>query len=224
MATVVLIPGSFEGAWVYDDVAAQLASDGHTVHALTLSGLGEEPSDRSATANLDDHIAEVVSFVVDNALNDLVICAHSYGGMVLRGVCDALTERVRGAIYIDAFLPDQGESCWMLLNDFLREGFTQLAASDGRQLLPPPGADPRSKPHPVPSLLQASRARADYPSIRHAYIFASAWRGSPFIETYERLSVDPGWETFAVAETHELIRDNPSLLADILHKTIIGWY
>ncbi|WP_024805319.1 alpha/beta fold hydrolase [Nocardia sp. BMG51109] len=224
MSTALLIPGSFEGEWVYEEVAERLTRDGHQVFPLTLSGLEPDPARRPAgSANLDDHIADVVSFVTERDLDDLVLCAHSYGGMVLRGVCAALPERCRGAVYIDAFLPEPGESCWMLLNDSLRAGFGQLSAADGRALLPPPGADPRSAPHPVPSLLQASRAEAPAPWIRHAYIYAAGWRATPFAATYERLSRDPDWETYSVLEDHEIMRSNPELIADLLHKIMVNW-
>ncbi|MEV0361970.1 alpha/beta fold hydrolase [Nocardia fusca] len=224
MGTVLLIPGSFEGEWVYAEVAERLESDGHQVFPVTLSGLEADPAARRpAPVNLDDHIADVVSFVTGRGLDDLVVCAHSYGGMVLRGVCAALPERCRGAIYVDAFLPEPGESCWMLLNDPLREGFGALGAADGHTLAPPPGADPRSAPHPVASLLQASRAGAPAPWIRHAYIYAGGWRATPFTETYERLSADPAWETYSVFTNHEIMRSNPEILADLLHKIMVNW-
>lgn len=224
MGTALFIPGSFEGEWVYDEVADRLREDGHRVFAVTLRGLEPDAADRpAATADLDDHIADVVSFVAEHDLDDLIVCAHSYGGMVLRGVCAALPERCLGAIYVDAFLPEPGQSCWMLLNDPLRDGFGQLGVLDGRTLLPPPGSDPRSAPHPVASLLQASRAGAPAPWIRHAYIYASAWPATPFTPTYERLSADPAWETYSIFENHEIMRNNPEILADLLHKIMVNW-
>jgi pimeloyl-ACP methyl ester carboxylesterase len=221
MSTMVLIPGSFEGAWTYERVAAHLIENGHDVHTLTLSDL--DGRRRGAPANLDDHVSDVVWFLVDNDLDDVIVCAHSYGGMVLRGVCDRVPQRCRGAIYIDAFLPGPGESCWTLLNEPLRAFFTALGAEDGRYLPPPPGSDPRAQPHPIASLLQASRAGEIQESVRHAYIHASAWRASPFRETYRRLQSDDGWFTCEIIENHEIMRNNPMRLAELLEKIIVEW-
>src|SRR3954469_3329798 len=83
MTTVVLVPGSWEGGWIYHDVATQLRSRGHTVHAITLPGLdGGEPAS-APVPNLDDHIDHVVEFITKRDLREVVVAAHSYGGMVL---------------------------------------------------------------------------------------------------------------------------------------------
>ena len=35
----VMVPGGWQGGWVFDSVAAELRQDGHRVEAVTLSGL-----------------------------------------------------------------------------------------------------------------------------------------------------------------------------------------
>ncbi|MEU7145391.1 alpha/beta fold hydrolase [Nocardia sp. NPDC046473] len=224
MSNVVLIPGGFNGAWVWEDVVKGLENSGHLVHSLTLPGLeADTVRGEGRLPNLDDHIDHVVSYIAKNDLDDLIVCAHSYGGMVLRGVCDAIPERCRGAIFVDAFLPDEGQSCWMLLTEQIRFGFTILVTSDGRYIAPPPRSDPRSVSHPVTSLMQASRAGKINDSIKHAYIYATAWNGSPFTSVYERLQSDERWETYEIAESHEIMRHNSPLLAEMLDKTIVNW-
>ena len=220
MTTVVLIPGAWVGAWIWEPVAAELERHGHTVFALTLSGLdGQAQSE----ANLDDHVADVVTFLSDHDLDDVVLCAHSYSGMVLRGVCDAVPQRCRGAIYIDGFLPETGESVWMLLGDDTKKAFMAAVSGDGRYVLPPPGSHPRATPHPAASLLQGSRAGHLRTDIRHGYIYATGAHGSPFTVAYNRLKLDPHWETYEIDGHHEVVRYNPIPLADLLQKILLNW-
>ncbi|SNT14400.1 alpha/beta fold hydrolase [Rhodococcoides kyotonense] len=221
MATIVLVPGSWEGAWTYNTVAAELEIQGHTVHSLTLSGLDGQ-TQRERVYNLDDHIDDVVTFIVENDLRDVVLAAHSYGGMVATGVCAMVPERCRSAVYIDAFLPERGDSCWMLMGELLREGCAALVSEDGRFVLPGPGADERSHPHPIASLLQASKAQAIDASIHRTYIHATGWRASPFKSTFERLRSDPMWTTYEIDEGHEVMRYNPYLLSDMLAEIVAG--
>lgn len=106
MATFILIPGGWQGGWVYQKVADILSEHGHKALMITLSGLGDAPA---PTANLDAHINEVIN-VVRSQHEDLVIVGQSYGGMVVSGVADAEPSQIRALIYVDAYVPDSGDS------------------------------------------------------------------------------------------------------------------
>jgi len=85
MATFILIPGGWQGGWVYQKVAELLTAHGHKALPITLSGLGDAPA---PTANLETHINEVVS-AVNAHPDDLVIVGQSYAGMIVSGAADA---------------------------------------------------------------------------------------------------------------------------------------
>ena len=85
MATFILIPGGWQGGWVYQRVADILTAHGHKALPTTLSGLGDVPA---PTANLDTHIDEVVRAVKSHR-DDLVLVGQSYGGMIVSGAADA---------------------------------------------------------------------------------------------------------------------------------------
>jgi hypothetical protein len=53
MATFVLVPGAWKGSWSFEAVVPLLERAGHTVHALTLTGLRPDANATVATANLD---------------------------------------------------------------------------------------------------------------------------------------------------------------------------
>jgi pimeloyl-ACP methyl ester carboxylesterase len=224
MVDVLLIPGGFNGAWIWNDVANRLDNDGYQVHPLTLPGLASQaPENRRQTANLDDHIEYVIDFVSRSNLIDIIVVAHSYGGMVMHGCSAAIPEKCRGLIYVDAFVPNCGQSAWMLFTEEIRAAFTFLVSGDGRYVLPPPRSDPRSVPQPISSLLQASKVIEPPASIRRAYIAATAWRGSPFTKLYEELRANPRWETYEISASHEVMRKHSDLLAEMLSKIINGW-
>ena len=73
MATFILIPGGWQGGWVFQKVADILTAHGHKALPMTLSGLGETPA---PTANLEAHINEVVSAVKSHS-DDVVIVGQS---------------------------------------------------------------------------------------------------------------------------------------------------
>ena len=39
----------------------------------------------------------------------MILCGHSYGGFVISGVADQIPDRIRALVYLDAFVPEDGE-------------------------------------------------------------------------------------------------------------------
>src|SRR3569833_2871324 len=147
LAIFVLIPGGWHGGWMYDALASRLRQAGHDAYALTLRGLDATPAP-PANINLDTHIADVVELLRVEDLSEVILCAHSYGGMVATGVADRASERLAALIYLEAFAPDDGKSRWDLAGDDYRALAIALARHDGLTVLPREGADPRCRPHP----------------------------------------------------------------------------
>src|SRR4051794_36394877 len=102
MATFVLIPGGWRGGWWDAPLAERLRQAGHAAYAITLSGLEETPAP-AAAINLETHIADVLELLSVKDLSEVILCAHSYGGMVASGVADRAPERLAALIYLDAF-------------------------------------------------------------------------------------------------------------------------
>lgn len=151
MATFILIPGGWQGGWVYQQVAEILAAHGHKALPITLSGLGDAPA---PMANLETHIGEVVS-AVKSQQGDVVLVGQSYGGMVVSGAADAAPSQIRALVYVDAYVPDTGDSVWSLTTPRFRDLFVAGARADGLNCAPPPTLDPRCRPHPMGTFLQS---------------------------------------------------------------------
>ncbi len=212
MATFILTAGGWQGGWVYENVANALVSLGHEAVPITLSGLGDVTA---PTANLDTHIREVVDAVKSH--DDVVLVGHSYAGMVVSGAADIGPAQIRASVYVDAYVPESGDSVWSLTTPKFREMFIEGAKGDGMNCAPPPSMDSRCRPHPMGSFLQAIRLTGKWREVpRKIYVGAHGWEGSPFLDLYQRLNGDPNWTTVSLDCGHNVARLKPDALADIL--------
>lgn len=214
----VMVPGGWQGGWVFGSVATELERDGHRVEAVTLAGLElDGPVDEARPPNLDTHIDQVAEIVDRSDEMPVALCGHSYGGMVIAGVADRLSDRLDQLVFIDAYVPDDGDSCWSLTSDSFREVFIAGSEADGRWVAVPDGLDPRARPHPLASFVQSIRLEGtrDH-EIGRTFISGGAWPGSPFVTLAERLRSDPGWRVHEIPVGHNIARRDPHALAAVL--------
>jgi pimeloyl-ACP methyl ester carboxylesterase len=214
VASFLLIPGGWHGGWAYDEVVGPLRGAGHEARAVTLSGLGEEPYD-GPPPNLDTHIDDAIGAL--RAIGrPAILAAHSYGGMVLTGVADRAPELVARLVYLDAYVPADGDSCWSLANDRFRKAFIRGAGADGAWIRPS-DPDPRARPHPLASLVQRIRLAGEpSPDLPRDYVYLSGWPGSPFTAVHERLRDDPSWRTHELPLRHNIALEAPAELVRLL--------
>ncbi len=111
MTTYVLIPGACHGGWCFDDLAAALRAEGHLVLTPTLTGVAERAHLAHAGVNLETHIADVIAEMRAHHVTDAVLAGHSYGGMVITAVADRIPQQVDSLVYLDGFVPRDGDSC-----------------------------------------------------------------------------------------------------------------
>ena len=71
-------------------------------------------------------------------IEDAVLVGHSYGGRVITGVADRVPGRVDVLVYIDAYVPGDGDAVWGLATDDLRRWFLEGARTDGYGVAPLP--------------------------------------------------------------------------------------
>lgn len=110
MATIVLVHGSFHGGWCWERVAPRLREAGHDVWTPTLTGLAERRHLLTPDVDLRTHTRDVTELLAFEDLQDVVLVGHSYGGVVIRGVAAAAPSRLASLVYLDAYLPQAGES------------------------------------------------------------------------------------------------------------------
>ena len=110
MATFVLVHGAWVGEWCFDPIIPLLEAKGHTALAVSLTGFGKKRDLHHSELTANDHIQDVVDFVHSHNLRDFVLVGHSYGGTVITGAWDLLRERIVEVFYLDAAIPESGES------------------------------------------------------------------------------------------------------------------
>ena len=110
MATYVLVHGAWSGAHGFRQVRPLLQAAGHQVFTPSLTGIGERAHLASPQVTLRTHVQDVVGQVLFEDLRDVVLVGYSYGGMVVTGALEHLADRVRHLVYLDAFVPDDGQS------------------------------------------------------------------------------------------------------------------
>ena len=130
--TFVLVHGATAGGWEWKRTGQFLTDDGHTVYRPTLTGLGEREHLNSTGIDLQTHIDDVVNLILFEDLHDVVLTGHSYGGMVVTGVMDRIPERLRQVVFLDAAVPQDGQSIWDLFDgqgqdpERFKDGFMQV--------------------------------------------------------------------------------------------------
>jgi pimeloyl-ACP methyl ester carboxylesterase len=150
----VIVHGAWGGGWDWRAVDSALTARGHRVHRVTLTGLGERVHLASAAVGLQTHILDVVNTIRFEDLHDVVLIGHSYGGMVITGVADQVPDRVRRVVYVDAFLPNSGESLALLAGN----GFNTMVSESTRdgmiipRWVPDTAPPPHDVPHPLKTL------------------------------------------------------------------------
>ena len=154
--TFVLVHGAWGGGWAWKRVDSLLSARGHTVYRATLTGLGERVHLATAAVDLETHIADVVNLLRFEELRDVVLVGHSYGGMVVTGVADRAPDRLSRLVYVDAMLPDSGES---VLTTRMRGGGLPVERWERDGLIVPPWIGeaptvPGDVPHPMRSFTQ----------------------------------------------------------------------
>lgn len=106
--TFVLVHGTWHGGWVWRDVRLRLCALGHRVFTPTCTGCGEREHLSSPDIGLDTHIRDIVNVIEFEELEDVVLVGHSFAGLTITGVADALRDRVRHLVFFDALVPHAG--------------------------------------------------------------------------------------------------------------------
>jgi pimeloyl-ACP methyl ester carboxylesterase len=107
---LVSVHGAWAGGWQMKKVAPILEARGWKVYRPSLPGLGEHHHLATPNIGLEDHITDIVNLILFEDLHDVILLGHSYGGMVVTGVADRIPERIARLVYLDAFVPNDGES------------------------------------------------------------------------------------------------------------------
>jgi pimeloyl-ACP methyl ester carboxylesterase len=204
---LVSVHGAWAGGWQMKKVVPLLEARGYEVHCPTLSGLGERFHTATADIGLETHIQDIVNYILFADLRQVILLGHSYGGMVITGVADRIPERIARLVYLDAFLPENGESALDV-----RRGLPEPFAQNTREgfiqpwWLKPDKPFPRDVPHPLKTMTDAIVLRNPAAAaIPGTYILTVEPRMSPetddFFPFYQRAQAR-GWTVILMEADH----------------------
>lgn len=142
MTAYVLVGGAWLGGWCWQTIARRLRSEGHDVYPVTLTGLGERSHLANPSITLDTHIADIVSLVQYEDLDNVVLLGHSYGGVPVTGAADQIADRIAYLVYLDS-APIPGGLSYLQTNppDLIRWTEQQVAEHGDGWRLPMPSWD-----------------------------------------------------------------------------------
>jgi len=181
------------GGMIWDPVRPVLEARGHRVFAPTLAD--------EHTSTLTDHIRQIRAIISGNDLHDVVLAAHSYGGMVITGVASGMADRIRHMVYIDAALPDPGQS----LFDLIIASGTDPLSFAGLELAPPYGEKLQYDPLSIRSLQKTyiRCTKSDFTNVTNLAREKIAAAGT-------------GWTYLELPSSHVPMADTPDRIAQFL--------
>ena len=228
--TFVLVHGAWHGGWCWRRVADRLHRDGHAVFTPTLTGLGER-SHLPLRQGIDvaTHVADIVNVMRWERLSDVVLCGHSYGGFVISGVAEEMPALIRSIVFLDAFLPENGDTIQKLTGPAAQDAI-RAAVQRGDLGVPPRAAqafgvnkadrewvDNLCVPQPIgtfTSPIALSGAREHI--ARKTYIRAKGYDNPAFDRALASVQADSSWRWHEVACGHDMMVDLPDRLSELL--------
>ncbi len=220
-ATFVLVHGAWCGGWIWRRVEDRLRAEGHRVFAPTLTGLADRSHLASSAVDLSTHVSDIANLLRWEELRDVVLVGHSYGGMVITGVAEAVPAGAIDAIvYLDAFLPADGHS----LTDY-----APLPTTDDFLVPPIPAAPPRTNaadaewmnrlrtPQPRATFEEPVRLGGALERIRSkTYVLATGYDSSVFAPFAGQARNDPAWQYCELNCGHDVMLARPGETTRIL--------
>lgn len=233
-ANIVIVHGAWVGGWRWRDVADTLRNRGHYVFTPTLTGLGERHHLTSRAVNLELHAQDIANVIKYEALENVLLVAHSYGGMPATQALEIISEgTIQSLLYLDAFCPGDGE-CLNELTAFP----AHLPEDPDDYLVPPPrlvlqgfnshmtdkdrtSYETRRTPQSVYCFSDRTRltgAREKIP--QKTYVVATGYKNDTFIPVAERLRKDSAWRVEEMPYTHDLQHVAVTETADMIESAL----
>jgi pimeloyl-ACP methyl ester carboxylesterase len=142
LAVFVLVHPAWFGGWCWKKLVPLLEEHGHSVRTPTLTGLGERSHLAHPGIVMRTHIDDVASVLIYDDLREVILAGTSSSGAVISGVADRVPERISQLVYVDAFVPDDGQAVFDLISPQRRPAMEAMVESEGFGWLLPRYAPP----------------------------------------------------------------------------------
>ena len=212
----ILVPGAWAASWVWKEVAANLTAQGHKVHALTLSGLGE--GNGAKHVGLSTHVDDVIEYLNSNNIRSAILVGHSYSGIVIGMVAQKIPHRIAHTVFVEAFLPVKDRSLLDVSGLDVDDELRAISVNDG--LWPAPSGEELSnqprltdalvtllnekqKDHPGRTVSDTVWREPHLGDLDATFIAHEQWLAdSPLSELLAGLRKKPNWQFRAIDGGH----------------------
>jgi pimeloyl-ACP methyl ester carboxylesterase len=225
MATFVLVHGGWAGGWQWRRVAGPLRAAGHDVFTPTLTGLGERVHLASPAIALNTHVEDVANVLHYEDLTDVILVGYSYSGMVITGVAERMPERLAQLVYLDAFVPEDGQSLADLLGPQVMAQAIEVARQhgDGWRIPLDPPEEPVHTDQPLNTAFQPIRLRDPRAlALPRTFVHCPEERDPadlvlvPIDRAAARAKSDPAWHYRRLAAEHRVWKSAPEAIVQVL--------
>jgi pimeloyl-ACP methyl ester carboxylesterase len=222
--TFLVCHGAWSAGWAWKKMHRLMIEAGHRLVTPTYTGLGE----RAHLAHpAIDHITDMLNVIKYEDLRDFVLIGHSYGGMVATGVADRARDKVNQLIYVDAFVPQDGQSL-LDLNEPARARMQEAARSGDGWRVPPNPTPPDTSPDDVAWL---NERRVNMPiqcfeqklllsaplTLPRSYIYATRIPPADTFGPFAKMTrSDPAWRYYEIDASHSPNVTAPEALMTML--------
>jgi pimeloyl-ACP methyl ester carboxylesterase len=231
-ATFLVCHGAWSAGWAWKKMHPLMAARGHRLVTPTCTGLGERAHLANPSIDLETHIQDILNVIKYEDLREIVLIGHSYGGMVATGVADRARDSIAQLIYLDAFVPGDGQSL-LDLNEPARPRMQELAKAGGGWRVPPnptppdtPQADlewlaARRVDMPIKCFQMPLKLHGGMPALPRSYIYATritpADTFGPFAK---RAKSEQGWNYYEIDASHSPHVTTPEELMKLLERIV----
>jgi pimeloyl-ACP methyl ester carboxylesterase len=228
--TFLVCHGAWSAGWAWKKMHPLMNKAGHRLVTPTYTGLGERAHLAHPAINLETHITDMLQVIKYEDLRDFVLIGHSYGGMVATGVADRACDKVRQLIYVDAFVPQDGQSLLDFLADSEQRRMREAAKSGDGWRVPPNPTPPDTSPEDIAWLnerrvhtpincFEAKLSLSAPLTLPRSYIYATRAAPSDTIGQFARMTKnDPAWRHFEIDASHAPNVTAPEALMALLQQ------
>lgn len=231
--TFLVCHGAWSAGWAWKKMHPLMRAAGHRLVTPSYTGLGERAHLANPSVDLETHIEDMLNVIKYEDLRDIVLVGHSYGGMVATGVADRARDRVTQLIYVDAFVPEDGQSLFDI-NEPGRQPMLDGAKKGDGWRIPPMTSPPdtaaedvewlaaRRVPMPVKCFETRLKLQGGTLTLPRSYIYATRF---PPADTFgpfaRRTRNEAGWRYFEIDASHAPNVTAPEALMALLEKIVV---
>ena len=230
--TFLVAHGAWSAGWAWKKMHPLMAAAGHRLVTPTYTGLGEREHLANPSIDLETHIQDMLGVIKFEQLQNFVLIGHSYGGMVATGVADRVPERISRLIYLDAFVPRDGQAMVDLLGaEAAARLRTAVKGGDGWRVAPsaiPPDTSPEDAkwihalrlPQPLRTLETPLRLHHGDTRIPRSYVYYTrSGPGDPF-QAFAARARTEHWDYHQLDASHSAHVTAPEALMGLLNSIV----